>query len=132
MKRSKPLRRKTPLRARGKTSYRRRPRDLDVMRRVRKLPCIVRACAESSPGGIRFTTCRGRVQADHAGERAFGRKAPDDTTIPLCTKHHRERTDYTGMFKGMTADTMRAWCDWAIAMTKQDLKKIEDALTRYR
>lgn len=35
--------------------------------------------------------CEGVIEADHAGGGSgMGRKAPDDTTIPACVRHHRE------------------------------------------
>lgn len=59
--------------------------------------------------------CAGRVEADHAGDRPKGKKAPDTTCIPLCHRHHRHRTDYVGHFKGWDARRMRAWCDGQIS-----------------
>lgn len=116
LKRSTPLRRKTRLRARGNTSYARRPRDFVYMGKVARLPCVVRKW----PGAF-VTTCAGRVQVDHAGDRPFHRRAPDDTSIPICTKHHGERTDYRGTFKGFDAGLMRAFCDWAIKQTQKEV-----------
>lgn len=102
LKRGKPLRRKAWLRSRSKTSsYRRRPRDLDRMRWIKRQPCAAR--------GVVDTLCCGRVEADHAGERGLGQKADDDTCIPLCQQHHRERTDRTGGFASWSRTKMRAW-----------------------
>lgn len=138
MKRSSPLRRKTPLRrVSKKNSYRRRERDLEFMAKVRKLPCIVRTWLAILNGGTepvtadtarewilppKITPCTGRVQADHLGERAYGTKAHDNTCAPMCRNHHAERTDYTGPFKGWTAEDMRAWCDWAIRRTRIEIE----------
>src|ERR1700685_3870946 len=100
MKRSKPLRRKTYLRTRSLTSkYRRRPRDLDRMRWMRRQPCAARHL-----GGF-----SGRVQADHAGRRGTGQKAPDKTVIPMCETHHACRDAFNGVFKNWKQLQMREW-----------------------
>jgi hypothetical protein len=142
LKRGKPLKRKTWMRSRSKTnSYRKRPRDLDFMMKVRKLPCIVRTwlailnynpndeaemVGRVSPWILppNITPCTGRVQADHLGRRALGRKADDDTCAPMCQNHHQERTDYGGIFKGFKAEDMRDWCDWAIRRTKIEVENM--------
>jgi hypothetical protein len=105
MKRT-PLKRKTPLRregSRGDTKYRRRPRDLEYMKWVRRQPCCARNFAT--------TPCEGRVQADHAGRRGMRQKADDRTCIPLCRRHHRERDNFHGAFKEWGHDRMRQWLD---------------------
>jgi len=107
LKRKTPLRRRTRLRPFGNTKYRRRERDVDFMLFVLTQPCAVRSLARAG-------ACDGRVQADHAGARGLGVKAPDDTCIPLCMKHHGQRTDYRGFFKNWKGPQMRAWADLAI------------------
>lgn len=115
-----PLRRATWMRARSTTKkYRRRERKLDFMAYVLWLPCELR----NVHGAGR---CCGRVQADHAGLRSFGQKADDDTCIPLCEKHHRDRTDYTGYFKNWRGVRMRAWCDRVIHVTQGRYKTMID------
>lgn len=57
-------------------------------------------------------------EADHAGERAGWRRADDDTCIPLCARHHRDRTERRGFFAGRPWAWMRAWCDAAIERTR--------------
>lgn len=136
MKRSAPLRRKTPLRAVSKkNSYRRRKRNFAHMSTVRRWPCIVRTwqrlfgALSSLEISLHFgcelpntvTTCSGRVQADHMGDRPKGWKAADETCVGICKKHHDERTDYRGMFKNFDAVMMRTWCNWAIAVTQEEL-----------
>jgi hypothetical protein len=126
MKRGKPLRRKTPLRSRSKTKkYARRERDLDYMGKVRRLPCVVRVAHEVGWGALKETPCGGRVQADHAGVRGLGQKSNDKTCVPGCQNHHGERTDYRGAFMGWTKVEMRAFCDWAITWTQQQVKEME-------
>lgn len=115
-------------------------RDREYLLAVKQLPCCLmrevrvfanvalwsearRARLLEQYLNVAFSTCEGAVEADHAGERPFGRKADDDTAIPLCRKHHRERTDYTGAFRGYTAVSMRLWCDWAISLTRALLGK---------
>jgi hypothetical protein len=128
LRRTGALKRKTPLRSRGRTKYAHRPRDLEYMQKVRKLPCVVR-CWDAAVIGepSRRTTCWGRVEADHAGERALGQKSADNTTISLCRAHHRERTDYHGTFAGFGVAQMRAFCDWAIGVTRRHVKEMTDA-----
>lgn len=61
--------------------------------------------------------CSGPVEADHCGDRGLGQKSLDRDCVPLCTKHHRERTDVTGYFAGYDAATMRVWRHQAIDVT---------------
>jgi hypothetical protein len=49
------------------------------------------------------------VQADHAGRRGTGQKAPDKTVIPMCETHHACRDGFTGDFKNWDQAKMRAW-----------------------
>ena len=109
MKRSGPLKRspmkRTPMRpGKRKTKYARRERDVPYMMWVKSLPCLLRG----------FSPCSGVVEADHAGDRAFGQKADDRTCIPLCTRHHRERHDSMGLFRGRTKEWKREWRHAAI------------------
>lgn len=110
MRRKSPLRRRKPMRATGKTKYRARPRDLEYMRWVKRQPCAVRSLWAQWPTveGESWT-CRGSVEADHAGRRGIGRKADDDTCIPLCQAHHRQRTDFSGVFRNWDQALMRGW-----------------------
>lgn len=64
------------------------------------------------PCDLSFTgTCEGKVQVDHAGKHGLGEKCPDDQTIPLCKKHHGQKTDYRGYFKDWTGGALRVWLD---------------------
>lgn len=117
---SKPLRRKTWMKRRRSAPRRSdRVRDPEHMRIVRKLPCAVRTTLPTAS-----TKCTGRVQADHAGQRPYGRKADDATCIPLCRHHHGERTDFTGTFKGWTREQMRAWLDGTIVLTVHQVQRL--------
>lgn len=113
------------------------------MKKVKTLPCVVRVwgetfadlpIAELNARGFPLklysltlphpTPCTGRVKADHAGDRPKGWKAADSTVIPMCNKHHHERTDMTGtfsVFAGWDAAAMRAWCEWALRYTRDCL-----------
>ncbi len=115
--RKTPLRRRTRLRPVGKTKYRRRARQWDFMAFVLEQTCTLQGV---DGAGV----CWGRVQADHAGTRGLGVKAPDDTCIALCTKHHGNRTDYRGYFKDWKADQMRTWCDLQIYLTQSLYAKL--------
>lgn len=108
-----PLERSTPLPRRRATPRRSdRQRDRAYLLRVKGLPCLLDGTG----------CCWGSIEADHAGPRPYGRKADDSTAIPLCTQHHRERTDYSGFFAGFTAVEMRVWCDRAIEETRATLE----------
>lgn len=61
-------------------------------------------CAALDIGG-----CAGRIEADHAGRRGTRQKAPDDTCIPLCQLHHRQRDSFSGPFRTWTGMMMRLW-----------------------
>jgi hypothetical protein len=123
---NKPLRRLQRLRARSITnSYRRRTRDFNFMGFVKTRPCIVRELAPflflSTPeqaSRFKATPCSGVVEADHAGARGIGQKADDRTCIPLCSSHHSQRTNHTGVFWLMTQHELRAWRARAIELTQ--------------
>ena len=108
MKRGGYLTRTAPMRRRGKTSYARRERNWDFMGWVKLQPCFL-----AHHGG-----CGGTIEADHCGDRGLGQKATDETCVPLCTTHHRQRTDMRGLFTDFTAAEMRDWRYWAIARTQ--------------
>lgn len=105
MKRSAPLQRRAPLRrlqslrTKRKTKYRQRQRDTDYMAWVRRQPCSAKGMG----------TCSGRVEADHTGKRGVGQKADDRTCIPLCHKHHVQRTSFSGPFRSWNQEAMRVW-----------------------
>ena len=92
-------------RTRSRSSYARRERAFPYMGWVKTLPCLL-----TYAGG-----CQGVIEADHAGDRGVGRKAPDRTCIPLCTRHHWERTNMKGYFASFDAPRMREWRHMAIA-----------------
>ena len=83
------LRRSFMRRSGKRTKYRQRQRERAYMLFVRHLPCAARELGR----------CEGHVEADHAGRRGVGQKAGDDTCIPLCAKHHRERQSFSGDFR---------------------------------
>jgi hypothetical protein len=111
LQRRTPLRR-GPFRRKAKsTAYARRERDVDYMLAVKGLPCALNSVEGAG-------LCSGKVEADHAGERGLGVKAADQTCIPMCTKHHRDRTDVRGFFAPLSKDDRRHWCRLAIARTQ--------------
>lgn len=80
---------------------------------VRQRPCAVGhgggpLCGELWLGPVP-DRCSGHVEAHHAGERGLGRKAPDDTVIPLCQHHHRCITDRSGCFSGWPTRAVKTW-----------------------
>lgn len=111
--------RRTPLKRRRSTPRRSgRVRDVEYMLLVKQLPCVFHA---SHPAA-----CEGPVEADHAGRRPLGRKANDDTCIPLCRSHHRDRTDARNFFAGISAPLMRRWCDRMIAQTQDAVRLLRE------
>jgi hypothetical protein len=67
----------------------------------------------------RAYVCEGTIHAHHAGRRpGVAMKAPDDTAIPLCSKHHRQWHDGTGVFAPFTKLQRFAWSQRAIADTQ--------------
>lgn len=131
MKRT-PLRRKSPMRSRPmssstpkpskkrkspkrKTKYAQRERDFDYMGWVKTRPCLLRTIGP----------CSGVVEADHAGERGLGQKAPDNTCIPLCSSHHLDRHACTGFFRGLPRDWKRRWRRAAIAHTQHRYRRFK-------
>lgn len=117
------IRRRTPLRSgRKRSSYAKRERDTEYMLAVKRLPCAVRANYPDSKHGA--TPCFGRVEADHMGMRAVGRKADDNTCVPLCWRHHHERTDHSGSFKHLTRDELRTWRADAIERTRTEVNRL--------
>lgn len=81
------------------SKYRSRERDAPYMLWVKTLKCHA---AHLSP-------CFGSVEADHAGRRPTGRKAPDNTCIPMCQRHHAQRDAFKGVFRTWVQDEMRGW-----------------------
>lgn len=111
MKRS-PLKRKSRLKPRRsaprKSGRVRWPEYLDE---VRQLPCYV--CGKPGPS-----------DPDHQGPHPYGRKADDDTAVPMDRDCHRRRTDgylpvgRAAWRRALSKEEMRAWCDRAIRSTQ--------------
>jgi hypothetical protein len=67
----------------------------------------------SAPG-----PCAGRTESCHEGRKpGLALKCPDSQTMPMCSLHHRQWTDHTGVFKGWTKEQRRHWADERIAET---------------
>ena len=92
-------------RGKRKSKYARRKRDFIYMGWVKLQPCCVAEELNS------FQFCRGVIEADHMGQRAYGRKAPDQTCAPLCQLHHIHRHERLGYFHSLSKMDMRDWCD---------------------
>jgi hypothetical protein len=76
---------------------------------VRGLPCLLAWTKK----------CLGRIQAHHAGERpGIAMKAPDDTAVPLCGRHHVEWHNAAGHFSAMDKAGRRLWAESAIDATR--------------
>ncbi len=99
---------------RRRTKYARRDRNLEFMRWVKTLPCALARPLDKMPpewiGGLSpCPAAAGATEAHHAGRRALGRKAPDDTCIPLCPFHHAALTDRRKPFRGWPRGAVKAW-----------------------
>lgn len=110
-----PSRRK-PRPPKKRSAYRDRERDWDRMAWCKTLPCAV---STHPPPGVVVTTCAGVIEADHQGDRAKSRKAPDDTVVPMCNGHHCERTDHRGTFATLPLELEREWRRQQIARVQQ-------------
>ena len=140
MKRSKPLRRKTRLRSRGNTAYRRRPRDLDHLRKVKNFPCVVPSLAVYMTQAVALsmdyirehaiTPCSGPVQADHVGRRGISQKCDDRKAISICRQHHYERENFSGTFKRYDQAMMRTFLEDALRLTEQRIRERDAATAR--
>ena len=96
-----------------KSKYARRKRDFAYMKWVKTLPCLLNARQHGA--------CSGVVEADHAGlDSGLGQKAPDNTCIPLCSRHHRDRHAAMGMFFDRSRAWKRAWRLMAIDKTQAE------------
>ena len=98
--------------------YARRVRDFDFMLWVKTQQCLLAGNYEAGP-------CSGVVEADHAGLRGIGQKAPDDTCIPLCSGHHLDRHACTGFFRGREKAWKRDWRAEAITKTQAEFNRAE-------
>lgn len=79
---------------------------------VRTLPC----CAYDD--GKTGRCANATTDAHHAGKRAAGRKADDNTCIPFCHWHHMCWHSASGFFTGMTREERRRWADARITETQ--------------
>ncbi len=75
---------------------------------VRQQPCLEAANHD----------CFGPIEAHHAGPRAYGRRAHDNTCVPLCLLAHRNFHDACGLFRHLNKEQRRAWTAAAIALTR--------------
>lgn len=89
-----------------RSGYRERPRETERMLWIKTLPC----CA---PGPHE---CHRIIEAHHAGPKpGMGRKAPDDTCIPLCRQAHSQIDAFSGPFRDFDRARMRSWQDEQVA-----------------
>jgi len=100
-------------------------RDREYLLAVKGLPCLLEGThfavvRDGDFYDVAFP-CEGPVEADHAGARPLGRKCNDVEAIPLCRLHHRQRTDGTGLFAGVSREALRMWLTTAIAETQARL-----------
>ncbi len=72
--------------------------------------------------------CEGRIHAHHAGVRGLGQKAPDNTCIPLCEKHHRAWHDVRSPFDEMGRRGRQEWRDAQIEWTQAQWARAKEGL----
>jgi hypothetical protein len=118
MRRGAPLKRKTRLKLRRETERKSgRVRNPEYMAKVRALPCYV--CAWPGPN-----------DADHQGEHPYGRKADDDTCVPMCRVCHQLRTDgnipdgHYLEWRQVGKEEMRQWSAVAIEATRRRIRDL--------
>lgn len=113
---------RSPMKRRRATPRRSdRVRDPGYLVAVRLMEC----CAWALPDAGR---CAGVIEADHAGLRPAGRKCSDNETIPLCSRHHVDRHQFLGAFRGWDRARMRAWLDEQIANTQAVIARRTDSM----
>lgn len=89
---------------------------------VRTQPCRLRDVAGAGQ-------CYGGIEADHAGQKpGMGRKAPDSTCIPLCRRHHLDRTNNDGFFRSMSREERSRWRAQQIAATQATYQRHQAGL----
>jgi len=71
-------------------------------------------CAAATFGGC----SGGFVHAHHAGERGLGKRAHDETCVPLCSTHHRAWHDLHQPFRHMPRPERMAWIAAQICGTR--------------
>ena len=104
MKRSTPLRRRTPLRAKSRRKAARwaHLRDPQYLAWVRSQPCVGREFPAHE--------CWGPIDASHTGRKpAAYVKAGDQTAIPKCRRLHIQWHAWSGPFKGWDAGWRALW-----------------------
>lgn len=117
MKSGGPLKRRTKLKPRRERERRSgRQRDTAYMLWVKTLNCCAWRGTDASPMCVDGVF--NNVEAHHAGRRAAGRKANDDTCIPLCNFHHRCWHSGAPPFDRWTREQRREWADARIADTQ--------------
>lgn len=122
MLRRTPLRRRRWMqRGRRTTTYARRERDVDYMLRVKRLACSARV---DPPNPDKITPCRGRVEADHMGERGIGQKCDDRETAPMCQAHHDQRSTHSGAFAALTRGDVRVWRARQVERTQREVDEM--------
>jgi hypothetical protein len=96
----------------------------DYMAAVRSLPCCAPA---AEPNARDIFRCGGSIEPHHAGRRpGIAMKADDSTCIPLCTVHHRQWHDASGVFKHWVKAQRMAWADEQIAETQRIIGQLPD------
>jgi hypothetical protein len=96
-------------------------RDPEYMAKVRALPCLgftldVHHVCQGWDGQL--------VDAAHLGEHHSNRKASDDETAPLCRLAHLQMHNLAGPFRGWTKAELRAWREWAIKFTREQVARM--------
>jgi hypothetical protein len=53
--------------------------------------------------------CGGGIEADHVGARGLGQKSSDSESLSLCSRHHSDRHNLLGVFRGWDRERMHAF-----------------------
>jgi hypothetical protein len=113
-----------------RSSYASRERAPEYMRWVRTLSCVVGIAFDRLWRAAGIATgiptakacdlrCDGPIEANHAGVRiaGLGTKALDRTCVAMCREHHRQWTEYAGIFSGLTHVQRRAIAEDMVLIT---------------
>lgn len=105
--RNVPLARNTPVRR-----FREEPRRSSRVRDRAYLTWLhSQACCAGPLVRDVLDRCGGRIEADHVGARGLGQKSSDAESLALCSRHHSDRHNLLGVFRGWDREQMHRFFD---------------------
>lgn len=127
MRRGPPIRRTSRSSRKGKNAYANRPRApqswWDFVHAQRCAIDLFGVSPARIARGVPVLAlpCSGKSEANHMGERiaGFGTIAHDRTAVKFCKEHHRQWTEYDGLFSGLTHGERREYATKCIEATHE-------------